>query len=100
MVPAKILLNHTKLAHVVEYKLGTQSLIRPLYEDPNWHEWKSFDTIHLLINHRAKMVKNSTVQEIDETNIWNYNRAYGRMVRAVLNKANLFIPSDNKYLND
>jgi hypothetical protein len=57
MVPAKILLNHTKLAHVVEYKLGTQSLIRPLYEDPNWHEWKSFDTINLLINHRAKWLK-------------------------------------------
>jgi hypothetical protein len=99
-VPAEILKNHTELAHVVKLKLGTHMFIYHLYKDPNSQEWKNLDSIHLLINHRSYLDKESPIKEFNETNIWNYDRAYGRMARTVLKKANVFVPTNNDYLKD
>ncbi len=109
-VPAKILLDFPQLAHVVENKLGTQDLVYELYgahnerfkgrkpPNPNWHEWKNFDTIHLLIGHRFYLDMYSPIKDFTEENIWNYDEAYGRMCRTILRRANLFIPTNDMYL--
>ena len=87
------MLNHTNLAHIVEHQLGTDERVTPyLYYVPNWKGWENMTTIHLLIRHQPNL--------FNETNIWYFDRAYGRMCRGILKKANLFLPSDNNYLKD
>jgi hypothetical protein len=73
------------MAHAVKIKLGTHMLIHDLYQT-YWSEWKELDTIHLLINHRSYLDKESPIKDFDENNIQNYNQTYGYMVREILNK--------------
>lgn len=97
-VPAKILLNHTYLAHKVDKLFGTHTRYAyHLYNLQHWREWTGFDTFHLLINHRSYMDKNSPIKEFNETNVWTYNRTYGVMVRNLLRRANLFLPKHDFY---
>ncbi len=99
-VPATILKKETYLAHVVDKKLGTKYPFNELYNDAKWNDWKSYETIHTLINHRHYTDPSSHIKEFNETNIWKYDRAYGRMCRTVLKKANVFVPTNNDYLKD
>ncbi len=82
---AKLLNKHLYMAHTVKSKLGTDMLIHKLYKT-YWLEWKEFDTVHLLINHRSYLDKNSPIRHFDEFNIQNYNYTYGYMVREILDK--------------
>ena len=84
-VPKKILLEHPYLAHRVQIKLGTHNLIHYLYEI-NWAEYKSMDSMHLLINHRYYLDKESPIKEFNEENIKTYNFTYGEMCRDVLDR--------------
>jgi hypothetical protein len=61
----------------------------------NWNGWRDLNSVHLMINHRHYLDKESPIKEFNETNIWTYNRTYGAMVRTILRKANLFIPPSN-----
>jgi hypothetical protein len=88
-MPAKILLKHKYLAHAVKFKLGTHMLINNLYK-ANWPESKTLDTIHLLINHRSYLDKESPIKEFNEINIKTYKYTYGEMVRDILNRTNSF----------
>lgn len=54
-----------------------------------WKEWKEMDSIHLLINHRYYLDKDSPIKEFDEINIKNYNFTYGQMCRTVMEKIKL-----------
>jgi hypothetical protein len=93
-VPAMILREYSFLARIVKIRLGTQMFIEKLFKT-NWDGWKDFNTIHLTINHRSYLDKESPIKEFNETNIWTYNRTYGTLVRIMLKKANLFLPVSN-----
>ena len=80
------------MAHIVKIKLGTHMIPDELYKQVNWIEWKNLYSIHLLINHRSYMDKESDIKEFNETNIWTYNRTYGVMARTILRKANIYVP--------
>ncbi len=74
-----------ELAHAVSRKLGTMNLIEELYM-MNWTEWRSLDTMHLLINHRAYLDEESEIKEFDEANIQTYYFTYGEMCRDILSR--------------
>ncbi len=90
-----ILRKYSFLARTVKIRLGTQNLINELFKK-NWPDWKDYNTIHLMINHRYYLDKNSLIKEFNETNIWDYKPTYGDMVRSILIKANLWIPKNFK----
>lgn len=58
-------------------------LIHNLYKTI-WDGWKEFYTVHLLINHRSYLDKESPIKEFDENNILTFNRTYGIMCRKVM----------------
>jgi len=89
--PAEILLKDRNLAHIVKYKLGTQMLIGQLFKTKNWSEWKQMDTIHLLINHRSYLDKDSSIKEFNEINIINYEYTFGEIARHILNASQIKI---------
>ncbi len=60
-------------------------MIRELYQS-TWSGWKSLDTIHLMINHRYYMDKDSPIKEFDSENIKTYDKTYGFMCREILNR--------------
>ncbi len=60
-------------------------LIHNLYKS-YWAGWKEFYTIHLLINHRSYLDKESPIKEFDEENILGYNRTYGEMCRVIMDQ--------------
>ena len=80
-VPAIILRKYSNLATIVKIRLGTKMHIDELFRKQNWNNWKELDCIHLLINHRSYLDKDSAIKEFDEKNIWTYNRTYGVIVR-------------------
>ena len=88
-MPAQILSKNRELAHVVKEKLGTHMLIHNLFKS-YWKGWKDLDTIHLLINHRSYLDKESPIKDFDEFNIKTYNYTYGFMVRDILDRQRLF----------
>jgi hypothetical protein len=61
----------------------------------NWNEWKTFYTIHLLMNHRRYADKDSTVRQFNEANIIDYPYAYGEMARIILERIKLYKKSYN-----
>ena len=65
-----------------------------------WNDWKDMNCIHLMINHRSYLDKESPIKDFDEQNIWTYNRTYGIMVRSILRRANLLLPADGQSLKD
>ena len=99
-VPAIILRKYSNLATIVQLKLGTAIYSNELFKKANWNNWMQFDCIHLLINHRSYLDKDSPIKEFDENNIWTYNRTYGVMVRSILRRANLFLSKDGQSLKD
>lgn len=84
-MPAKILLRDRYLAHAVRISLGTHMLIHQLYKI-NWPEWRTLDTIHLLMGHRSYLDKESPIKEFSEKNIRTYNFTYGFMCREILDR--------------
>lgn len=76
------------MAHAVKEKLGTHMLIHNLYKT-YWPGWKDLDSIHLLINHRSYLDKESPIKEFNEFNILDYNRTYGFMVRDIMTRMNM-----------
>ena len=75
-------------------------LFNELFLEYNWKKWKTLDSIHLLINHRSYLDKESPIKEFNETNIWTYNRTYGIMARKILRRVNLYLPENGKELID
>jgi hypothetical protein len=50
-----------------------------------WPEWnETLDAVHLLINHRSYLDKNSPIQEFNEFNIQNYTFTFGKIARELL----------------
>lgn len=84
-MPAKILLRDRYLAHAVRISLGTHMLINQLYKI-YWPEWRTLDTIHLLMGHRSYLDKESPIKEFSEQNIRTYNFTYGFMCREILDR--------------
>ncbi len=55
----------------------------------NWSGWKTYDTIHTLVNHREYLDdKTPSIKEFDEKNILAYNFTYGEMCRVILRRVN------------
>jgi len=77
------------LAHSVKYSLGTQMLIGQLYKTREWHDWKKMDSIHLLINHRNYLDKESSIENFDELNIVDYPFTFGIIARNILNRTQI-----------
>lgn len=89
-MPAIILRQHfndtPNIIHIEKEKLGAHSLFSQLY-GMQWKEWRNYDSIHLLINHRSYLDSVSpNITEFNEVNILNYNYTYGEMVREILGK--------------
>jgi hypothetical protein len=85
-VPSLILNKHKSLAHAVKKEFCTEvSIVGALYKK-YWKDWKKVDAVHLLINHRHYLDKNSTIKEFNEENIKTYNFTYGFMARDVLDR--------------
>ena len=84
---------HPELIHRVKESFGVHNLADKLYQESHWTEWKAFHAIHLLFRHRDYLakedVKQSGIQEFDESNIWHYNKTFGYMARDVLTRSNL-----------
>ena len=95
MVPAKILLRDRYLAHAVRYTLGTHMLVQQLYHS-YWPEWRSLDTIHLLMGHRSYLDKDSPIKEFNEDNIKTYDRTYGEMCRTILERIQPYLNKTTK----
>jgi hypothetical protein len=93
-VPAIILRDYSFLARIVKIRLGTQNFVDHLFK-MDWNGWRDLNSVHLMINHRYYLDKDSPIKEFNETNIWTYNRTYGVMVRTILRRANLFLPLNN-----
>jgi hypothetical protein len=85
-MPAKILLSNPELAHSVEIKFGTQTQLSTMLYNENQKDWKDFDAIHLLTNHRYYMDPSSEIKAFDEHNIMTYNFTYGEMVRDIMQR--------------
>ena len=88
--PQKILIKHRYLVHQNKLDLGTQMLVGNLYYNKNWTEWKNMDAIHLLLNHRSYLDKDSPIKEFDEINLKNYTFTFGQIARDILQKAHVF----------
>jgi hypothetical protein len=69
---------------LIDFK-GTHMIFKHLFHE-NWPEWKEMSTVHLLINHRIHMDKQSNITEFDEENIKTHNYTYGEMCRQVLKR--------------
>jgi hypothetical protein len=88
--PANMLMKHRYLVRAVKTKLGTHMLSPQLY-NMYWPEWKQLDTIHLLINHRSYLDKNSPIKEFNAENIATYNYTYGEMCRDILQRIQPYV---------
>lgn len=66
-------------------------LIGNLYKTKSWKQWKKMDTIHLLINHRDYLDKESKIKQFDEKNIQNYEFTFGEIARDILNRSEILI---------
>jgi hypothetical protein len=88
--PQKILLKHRYLVHQNKLDLGTQMLVGNLYYNKDWKEWKDMDAMHLLLNHRSYLDKESPIKEFDEINIKNYTFTFGKITRSIFQKAHVF----------
>ena len=61
-------------------------LVPELYKTKNWSKWKQMDSIHLLINHRSYLDKESNIKEFNEINIQNYQFTFGEIAKDILTK--------------
>jgi hypothetical protein len=89
-VPQEILLKHRYLVHQNKLDLGTQMLVNNLYYRKDWNEWDKMDAIHLLLNHRSYLDKESPIKEFDEINIRNYSFTFGTIARSIFQKSHVF----------
>jgi hypothetical protein len=89
VLPGEIIRNNTDFAHLVNDIFGVGYLTHQLYQDENWQEWKKMKTVHLLLNHRYYLDKESPIKEFNEDNIINYKYPYGSMARDIMNKIKL-----------
>ena len=69
--PKQVLLKNRELAHSVKYQLGTHMLIHKLYKS-YWSDWIKLDSIHLLINHRSYLDKESPIKEFGKYSFLYY----------------------------
>jgi hypothetical protein len=53
----------------------------------DWKEWKSMDSLHLLVNHRYYLDKDSPIKVFNETNIQKYQFTFGQIARDILNRS-------------
>jgi hypothetical protein len=73
-----------------------QIIFTRLYKRKNWDEWKTYYTIHLLMNHRRYGDKDSTIRQFNEANIIDYPYTYGEMARVILERIKPYMKSYNK----
>jgi hypothetical protein len=74
---------HPELIHRVITEFGTSTHLSYYLYIQNWENWKEYDTIHLLTNHRSYMYKENYQQypEFNESMIIHYNFTFGEMAR-------------------
>ena len=65
-----VLLKNREIAHRVKIQLGTHMLIHKLFKS-YWPDWTKLDSIHLLINHRSYLDKESPIKEFGKIKIIN-----------------------------
>lgn len=83
----EVLEKHPGVVHRVEKDFGVQILIQLLYEQRGWQEWRQFDTIHLLLNHRWYLdgwFRDYPV--FNERNIRHHPFAFGEMARHIMSR--------------
>ena len=81
----EVLYKHPELVHRVKLKFGVHMLINQLYNSQVWDEWKSQDTIHLLMNHRYYLDPHfRDYPEFNQDNIKDYPYTFGQMARQVV----------------
>ncbi|KAK9510264.1 hypothetical protein O3M35_005087 [Rhynocoris fuscipes] len=73
-----ILYSAPHLVHRVTDQLGTQNLLKELYNSSDWTEWKRYYALHLLSRHPP------APQNLDEYSIRFYDKAFGEIARWVL----------------
>jgi hypothetical protein len=80
-----VLYKHPEFIHRVTQKFGTDTGLSSRLYTENWKEWKEFDAIHLLTNHRHYMYKENyrLYPEFNEDTILKYNFTFGEMVRLI-----------------
>lgn len=82
----EVLYHHPELCHRVKLRFGVHMLMRELYDTADWSDWKSQDTIHLLINHRSYLDPHyKEFPEFNEQNINHYPFTFGQMARLMIN---------------
>ena len=64
-------------------------LSKELYSLTKWDHWHEFYAIHLLARHREYLVpedvKESKIEDFNETNIQNYKKTFGEIARSIWN---------------
>jgi hypothetical protein len=77
------------LVHREKERFGVHNLAQKLYGE-YWPQWRDYYAIHLLFRHRSYLVEDdvrlSGIEEFDEENVRSYNRTFGEMARAVLDR--------------
>ena len=79
--------------HTVISKLGTENLINELYFMKDWQGWRNLDSLHLLVNHRSYLDKDSPVKVFNDTNIQTYRFTFGKIARDILNRSQVVFNS-------
>ena len=79
--------------HTVNSKLGTENLINELYFMEDWQGWKNLDSLHLLVNHRSYLDKDSPIKLFNDTNIQTYQFTFGKIARDILNRSQIVFNS-------
>jgi len=64
-------------------------LINELFKS-YWKEWRNMSCIHLLINHRSYLDKESPIKEFNELNIKDYKFTFGVIARELIQRAGAF----------
>jgi hypothetical protein len=69
-------------------------LINELFKS-YWKEWRNMDCIHLLINHRSYLDKESPIKEFNESNIKDYKFTFGEIARELIQRSGAFESQSN-----
>jgi hypothetical protein len=80
----EVLLYRPELVHRVKVLFGVQGLSEELYRTEDWHEWRRFYAVHLLIRHRWYLDDFWNLfwwPRLHENNIKDYPKSFGEMAR-------------------
>ncbi|XP_014676136.1 PREDICTED: uncharacterized protein LOC106816062 [Priapulus caudatus] len=78
----KILNRYPWLVHAVPEKFGVTNLCYRIFHGPL--DWRAFDALHLLYNHRYYLTPDDPIPEHDENSIRSLDTPFGEMARQIL----------------